>query len=57
MRELGLSQKDLARLTETHINTVNRWAAGQSRAPRVLRRYLELRLKVRKLAGELATRE
>lgn len=46
---LGITRRELAALTDTHINTVHGWVSGKRRVPKVVLAYLELRLKVKKL--------
>jgi len=50
LRDLGLSQAELARVADVEPTTVNRWATGKRPIPGLLWAYLELRRQIRALA-------
>ena len=50
-RACGLSQGDLARLTDTHVNTVSRWNTGKSVPPGAVLAFLRLYRDVQSILG------
>ena len=47
MKRLGMSRVDLAIVADTHINTIDNWINGKHRIPKIVFRYLELKVKVK----------
>lgn len=51
LNQLGWSQYDLARESGFGISTVNNWATGRSRTPKIIVKYLELLLMIKTIEG------
>ncbi|SAK98372.1 hypothetical protein AWB75_07192 [Caballeronia catudaia] len=51
LAELGWKQSDFCRMTDTTKNTPSRWATGATPIPGWVPHYLDMALKIRRLAA------